>query len=297
MGGLMPAVSVVMPVFNREGVVMRAVESVLAQSLAEFELIVVDDGSMDGTIELLGKISDRRLRLVRQPRNQGSNAARNVGLAASKAPLICFLDSDDEFMPGKLEAIAGFFHDHPEVELLLDSYAKVNPARPTPKACLNPSIDDSAQFLSALVGARGKRLYKSVSGISLRRSALERIGPFDESLPCRQDLDFLLRAAGAVSCAATDRLLWIKHWSDDSITADKGRFMPATLALARRHSFLVDDPLLAGGFAHDIWQHTVELRRAGQIRPAAANIVKLVGGLGLGVSLWLAWRLVRRGRR
>src|SRR5436190_9633268 len=90
----MPRVSVVMPAYNAARHVGEAVRSVLAQRDADFELLVVDDGSTDGTAEALGGIRDPRLRLLRQE-NRGEGGARNAGLAATGGPLVAMTDADD----------------------------------------------------------------------------------------------------------------------------------------------------------------------------------------------------------
>lgn len=96
--------SVVIPTFNREGTLERAVRSVLGQTLSDFELIVVDDGSRDGTQALLAGIHDPRLRVLVQE-NMGRSAARNRGAAAARGTFLAFLDSDDEVETGWLEAL------------------------------------------------------------------------------------------------------------------------------------------------------------------------------------------------
>src|SRR5690348_15078750 len=98
----MPRVSVIVPVFNRAATIGRAVASVVVQTMADWELIVVDDGSADDPAGALAALSDARLRLLRHERNRGAAAARNTGIAAARAPLIAFLDSDDEWLPEKL---------------------------------------------------------------------------------------------------------------------------------------------------------------------------------------------------
>src|SRR5688572_28062706 len=94
-----PAVSVVIPVYNRPDAVRRAIQSVLGQTDQDFEIIVVDDGSTEAVAAAVASIPDRRVRLIRHDRNRGGSAARNTGIRASKAPLVAFLDSDDEWMP------------------------------------------------------------------------------------------------------------------------------------------------------------------------------------------------------
>ncbi|MBN1614997.1 MAG: glycosyltransferase family 2 protein [Deltaproteobacteria bacterium] len=101
----MPAVSVIIPAYNREKFIGRALESALAQTFRDMEIIVVDDGSSDGTIEVVKKLagSDSRLYLLVHEKNRGAQAARNTGIFASAGDYIAFLDSDDEWLPEKLE--------------------------------------------------------------------------------------------------------------------------------------------------------------------------------------------------
>src|SRR6188474_1008516 len=98
-----PKVSVVIPVFNRPAAVRRAIDSVLAQTVQDFEIIVVDDGSTDGTAAAVTAIQDPRITLVKHDQRRGGSAARNSGIRASIAPYVAFLDSDDEWLPSKLE--------------------------------------------------------------------------------------------------------------------------------------------------------------------------------------------------
>src|SRR6266702_3015810 len=108
-----PDVSVIIPTYNRRAMVRGAVASVLAQTHVSFELIVVDDGSSDGTVEELSRIPDERVRLVRIA-NSGPAAARNQGVAIANAAIIAFLDSDDLWMRSKLERQLEFMLAHPE---------------------------------------------------------------------------------------------------------------------------------------------------------------------------------------
>ncbi|KAF1079005.1 glycosyltransferase family 2 protein [Methanogenium sp. MK-MG] len=100
----MPKVSVVIPLYNKEPHIARALNSVLSQTVQDFEVIVVDDGSTDGGAEVVRSFDDQRIRLIQQE-NQGVSAARNWGIEAAEAELIAFLDADDEWLPGFLETI------------------------------------------------------------------------------------------------------------------------------------------------------------------------------------------------
>ena len=100
-----PKVSVILPVHNRADVLPRAIESVLAQVFGDFELIVVDDGSTDGSAAVAKSFGDPRIRIIELGKNRGGNVARNEGIRAAHAPLIAFLDSDDRYIPTKLATV------------------------------------------------------------------------------------------------------------------------------------------------------------------------------------------------
>jgi hypothetical protein len=116
--GAAPEVSVVMPVLNGGAHFRSAIESVLAQRGLAFELLIVDDGSTDGSLELADGFADSRIHVIRNARRAGLAAALNVGLARARGALIARLDADDVAHPSRLETQAGFLRDHPRVALV-----------------------------------------------------------------------------------------------------------------------------------------------------------------------------------
>lgn len=109
-----PAVSVVMPVYNVERFVGAAIQSVLDQSMADFELLIVDDGGNDRSMDICGSFKDPRIRIIRQA-NRGLAGARNTGIRNARAPLLAFLDSDDLWAPEKLERHSAHLQDRPDI--------------------------------------------------------------------------------------------------------------------------------------------------------------------------------------
>ncbi|MBT8407191.1 MAG: glycosyltransferase [Deltaproteobacteria bacterium] len=180
-------ISVIIPTYNRASMVVEAVESVLAQEMVDFELIVIDDGSSDETEEKLS-VYNSRLSYYRQE-NAGVAAARNRGLEVSKAPLVSFLDSDDLWLPKKLGTQHKFMQDHPEVwicqteEIWLRKGRRVNPKRHHQKV----SGDIFQRSLDLCL--------VSPSAVMLRRELFEKVGYFDEELPVAEDYDLWLRVA------------------------------------------------------------------------------------------------------
>lgn len=182
-----PAVSVVIPTYNRWPMVGSAVESVLAQSYRHFELIVVDDGSTDGTSTELAKFGSQ-LRYFQQGRS-GVAAARNLGVRHSRGGLISFLDSDDFWRPDKLKIQVHFMESSAEVqicqteELWIRNGVRVNPKIKHRK----PSGDIFDRSLSLCL--------VSPSAVMMTRELFDRSGGFDESLPVCEDYDLWLRIA------------------------------------------------------------------------------------------------------
>lgn len=273
-----PAVSVVMPLHNRGGVVGRAIRSVLDQSFGDFELVIVDDGSTDDSVRVARGFADPRIRLIELGRNQGANAARNAGIGASRAPLIAFLDSDDAYLPAKLARVVEIFEDRPRLDLLIDSFVKVQrPGSSPPRlARRNPVIDDREAFRIALFT---RLLWKATPSITIRREAIERAGLFDESLKRLQDFDLLIRLSQFAECASIGELLWVKYWDAGSISAQDS-MIPANIELVRRHPEFLANRAYRPGLSHalrlSLWRRIRSADPAG----AARDVGDLARGLG-----------------
>lgn len=226
------AISVVMPVHNRADVLPRAIQSVLDQSLEDFELVIVDDGSTDDSVAVAKSYEDSRIRVIELGQNRGGNAARNAGVRAAEAPLIAFMDSDDVYLPEKLETVVAEFARRPELQLLVDSFEKVQPPGFASPRVLrkNPVIHDRQLFRKALFT---RILWKATPSITVRREVILEV-MFDETLRRLQDFDFLIRASEIANCASTDKVLWVKYWDANAISI-QDNMIAANVELVRRH--------------------------------------------------------------
>lgn len=119
----MPLVSIVVPLYNKAPYVLRTLESVAAQTVTDFEVIVVDDGSSDGSADLVAKFGDPRFKLLRQA-NAGPGAARNRGLREASAPHVAFIDADDVWLPRFLEENLGVFERYPTAGAVVCGWTK-----------------------------------------------------------------------------------------------------------------------------------------------------------------------------
>jgi glycosyltransferase involved in cell wall biosynthesis len=274
----LPRISVVLPAFNRERSIARAIDSVVAQDFEYFELNVVDDGSTDHTAEVARSYDDPRIRVISLERNRGSNVARNAGIEAASAPLIAFLDSDDVYLPHKLATVVRAFDEDPALDVLVDSYVKVTSPNAKRRQIerRNPVIRSTDEFARHLFG---RKLWKPTSSITVTRDAASRAGMFDESVKRRQDLDFLIRLSAFANCAATDAILWVKSWTPDSISA-RNAFVASTIELVERHPGCLVTPDYRVGIAKDLARHVLIDLRDGRYANAAADTRLLIRKLG-----------------
>jgi len=182
-----PEVSVIIPAYNRRAMLLEAIDSVLAQSNRAFELIVIDDGSTDGTCE-----SEQLRRLAETIRleridHRGPAAARNRGVAMARAPLVAFLDSDDLWSPDKLERQLAFMRDNPGCaisqtgEIWLRNGQRVNPAIRHRKHAGDIFLDS---LRTCLIG---------MSSVMMRAELFRSSGGFDEHMAAAEDYDLWLR--------------------------------------------------------------------------------------------------------
>ncbi|MBY0402214.1 glycosyltransferase family 2 protein [Myxococcota bacterium] len=282
----MASISVVLPVFNRAQVVARAVESVLGQSCEDFELIVVDDGSTDGTAERVGRYADPRIRMLPLSTNLGACAARNRGILAARGEIVCLLDSDDVYRADKLAIVRAHFEGQVELDLLVDSFVchKSAAGRRGTRVKRNPADLTGSEFRAAVFE---RRIAKATSALSIRRSALYDVGLFDERLRRRQDLDLVLRLARKHVCRSTDQVLWEKHESRDGISRDHRLFLQASIDVCERHpEYLSDHPAalyrdLRNHFAwlvkHGHWLGFVsDARRYARFEPFDRSLARLL---------------------
>lgn len=124
----MVAVSVVIPLYNKEQYIERTIISILSQTFQDFEIIIVDDGSTDGSVERAETWADDRIKVLKME-HKGASAARNKGILAATAELITFIDADDEWKPGFLEKIIYLKDKYPECGAYATSYEIVLPTK------------------------------------------------------------------------------------------------------------------------------------------------------------------------
>lgn len=275
-----PRVSVIIPTYNRAGLVCAAIDSVLAQNYPNLEIVVVDDGSTDGTAEAVQNYG-AAVRFVSQA-NAGAASARNRGIRLATGDLVAFLDSDDLYLPGKLQEQVQYFNQQPETVLVY---------------CWFTIFDESGRkrlgrrcHLTGNIAA--KLLAKCMQGplatptVMVRRDALLRVGGFDEAMNLSEDTDLWCRVArlGPVGLIPEPLVAVRRHSGNLSSGPGRTRFLAASLRIL--------DKAFAEERGGDPRQRTSVARRW-QLYAKAHVWSWLVAAAGLlpgGLSFWLrAW--------
>jgi glycosyltransferase involved in cell wall biosynthesis len=229
-----PGLSVIIPTYNRAPMVPEALASVLAQTWRDFEVLVVDDASGDGTAAALAAFGSR-IRVLRSPSRLGVAAARNLGISAARGQWLAFLDSDDLWRPEKLARQIAYLAGHPELVLCQTEETwerrglKVNQPRSHGKIggwIFFPSLE---------------RCLVSPSAVILHRTLFQKHGGFDENLPAAEDYDLWLRLSWRYQIGLVPEALVIKRGGrDDQLSSQWGLDRFRIQALRK----LLDDPEL-----------------------------------------------------
>ncbi len=232
-------VSVILPVYNRESTIKRAIDSVLRQTYSKLELIVIDDASSDNTVKLVNEYTDERIRLICQEQNGGACKARNVGIANARGEYIAFQDSDDEWLEDKL-----------------DTQIKIMKEKKCP-ACYSAYYlydNDSVYFQpidfenqSKYEAGLGKILaeYNVIGTVTLiiKYEVLKLFNDeyFDEQLPRLQDYEFVIRLFKVCPIAYVNRPLVNAFHTEISITANSGAFYAASARIMEKHGDFLNE--------------------------------------------------------
>jgi glycosyltransferase involved in cell wall biosynthesis len=293
-----PRVSVLLPTYNRERLLPEAIRSVLAQTFADFELIVVDDGSTDSTPALVAAIEDPRVRYFARTHG-GLSAALNTGLQHARGEYIARIDSDDLLLPDAIASLVAELDRNPEAGFIWARALWMSPdGRDLPRM-----RGGAGEFRGDLLRSLIYDDCTSGQAMLTRRACFERAGPYDETLTASIDWDMALRLARHAGARFLDRIVVRVREHDDSMT---GRTSPqhATFLATRARPLdkLFADPNLPAEIAamkpvayanvHIFCGRRWLSRR--DFRNAAREFARAitVSGRPLSTALTIAWRAV-----
>lgn len=233
---MQPLVSVVIPVFNRECTIERAIDSVLRQTYKNLEIIVVDDCSFDGTKDKVKKYKEQRVRLLEQKKHGGAARARNIGIKVSKGEYIAFQDSDDEWTEDKLEkqieymTEKGFLISYCPYRLFEGNIVKIVP---------DIYEDDNLCSVNIIKSLRRGNIIGTPTLI-FNRKVVSQIGYFDESLCALQDYEYAIRMAKEFSIGYIGVPLVNAYRMNTCISNNKDFLQSAQLKIIKKHADFID---------------------------------------------------------
>jgi glycosyltransferase involved in cell wall biosynthesis len=215
-----PKVSVIMPVYNGERFLEDAIHSVLGQAYRPIELIVVDDGSTDGTAEIARRFEE--MRYLHQE-NAGPSVARNTAMGVAEGSMLAFLDSDDRWTPDKLTCQVGHMTQHPEHLFTIAKF----------RYFLEPNCPIPSSFKPELL--ERELVGRIPSTLVARREAFEKVGEFDPSLRTGEDVDWFARAKDLdVPMAVIPKVLLHKRVHDRNASSDAAANTPLLMKVLQQ---------------------------------------------------------------
>jgi glycosyltransferase involved in cell wall biosynthesis len=291
-GPAKPAVAVIIPTFNRASTVVRAIRTVLGQTCQDWELIVVDDGSTDGTEQAVRGFADRRITYIRHDQNRGPGAARNTGIRYAQGDYVAFLDSDDEWLPEKLQKeLEVFRNSDPAVglvytgEMILDETGRVL------KTCM---ATKSGWAYDALLDWD---FIGSCSRVTVKKQVLDSVVGFDETFLNCEDYDLWLRVAKVSEIACIPYCLVRRYLGSDRMTASLRNICEAWERILKKYRREMKPRTLAGHlsrvaillFNYDPCGARALALEGLRLRPVQPSLVAALAAsiLGTGSYRWL----------
>jgi FkbM family methyltransferase len=226
-----PAVSVILPTRNRRQWLRHSIGSVLQQTFRDFELIVIDDASADGTAELVEGLGDSRVRYVRMDTRVGAARARNEGVRLGRGQLLAFQDSDDEWLPEKLERQVRLMQaSAPDVGLIVGAFVlrEGNRQREVRSAALERGADYDLDIIQGVPLVTPLWL--------VRRTALEAAGLFDTTLASSEDYELAFRLSRVCRFRAVPDIVLVKNGHAASLSADNRLLLKGLETVYARYS-------------------------------------------------------------
>ena len=191
----MPRFSVTIPLYNKAPYVRKTVESVLGQTFGDYELIIVDNGSNDGSHEIVAAFTDHRIKIVRLEENVGVSNARNKGVAMASAPIVTFLDADDWWEPTFLEEMAGLIERHPDAGIYGTGYYIVKNGK---KRLAPIGVDEGfeeGEINYCAVYAKTLCMPLTSITVAMPKAVFDETGGFKPHLKLGEDFDLWVRIA------------------------------------------------------------------------------------------------------
>jgi len=210
-------ISIIIPTYNRGGLIINTINSVLNQTYLNWELIIVDDGSTDNTKEIIASVNDSRIKYIYRE-NKGPSAARNTGIKNANGEYIAFLDSDDEWLPEKIERQIKFLDKNPNIGIIGGwSTSVFENNKKLSQSCIE--IKNNKTYIKALLLFPFYKINELpwTSSIIVKKECFDKVGYFDEKMISKEDWDMWLRIAIFYDFYCLDKILILRKIHNQSL--------------------------------------------------------------------------------
>ena len=203
----MPFFSVIIPLYNKESYIEATVKSVLNQTFSDFEVILVDDGSTDNSLEVVKSFSDLRIHIIENNKNKGLSASRNTGIKNAKANYIAFLDADDLWKPTFLEKINFLINKYPQASIFATKYDILLKNNKLIEYQFQIKNFNNYGVISNFFECNLNQSIFNSSCLCIQKSVFENIGFYNESINYSEDIDLYIRSLAQYKLAYFDKAL------------------------------------------------------------------------------------------
>jgi len=225
-----PLVSIILPTYNRAQVIERAVKSILSQTYSNFELFIIDDGSIDNTVDIISSFKDERINCIKSKDNSGQVVARNMGLKQIKGKYIAFLDSDDEwyknYLKRQIDVLSGLDDDYGLV------YCKCRRLAGNNISYIPSRVIREEEVKFELLGEN----FTTLQGVLLKGRCLDKCGYLDENMPALEDWDFFIRLSNICKFRYNDEVLVTMQASIDGANDNIAHRIKSREYILKKHS-------------------------------------------------------------
>jgi glycosyltransferase involved in cell wall biosynthesis len=284
----MPFFSVIIPTYNRAEFLKEAIESVLCQTLQDFEVIIIDDHSGDDTKEVVTSFRDERIIYILNDRGRGGAGTRNAGIGRARGEWVAFLDDDDVWLPEKLDILYKKVQEVDQsVGLIYTGYAVYDFDKKVERNLFIPQKEGSMYkdlLYNNYIGA--------LSSVAIRRDLLRIVGGFDQEFPGMQDVDLYVRIANISKVAfIKEKLVYMRRSNTDRISLDLQKKLKSSLLFWSKYKKIINKDLrLRQSAASRVFSYAI---RQGNMKEALRNLPLTLSGLVLDISNFYAmWRRI-----
>jgi glycosyltransferase involved in cell wall biosynthesis len=268
----MKRITVIIPTYNRADKIIPSIQSVLDQSYGDFELIIVDDSSTDDTEAVITSIPDDRIVYFKLSENKGAAGARNAGVEHAESEYIAFHDSDDRWLPDKLEKQVSYMEMHPDIGMV---YGKIRVNSPE-KIYEFPNEAVNGELEGELYHWLLRRNTIDAPTMFVRKKCFDVVGGFNPSLRCLEDWEFAIRFSMKFKIGYIDDVLLDSYVSDGGVSRHIGAYYETRCKMIAQHK---DDIIKLGLFDEIVMDVFSRAEKSGvlpQVQSMLMNMLKQV---------------------